>query len=638
MHQGRLVTMLGTVLFLDVLRAFLPSLITLFGQAGSTGPELMGAFALVWFLTPLPLVFLARRFPPLALSLSAGVLLAIGRVALQATEGGDPQLYLSSILVGTGAVWLVCTVMTTATDGRMSAHGVMTGMVAGVAVSAALHTALGTVDLLWRDGASAWIGATVPAPLFAALTIRILRAPAAPPKPTRHRTWLAVGPLFLLSGLYTANPAVAETVGGSHLAAAALAAVAVLSVALAAHPGRLTLDPLLPLTVLLAALVTLWLAELLPGDVPGAPPAWTLAVLTLGQLALAACVGWAATHTTTTASTRRTGVLATAGLMGFAGMLFAFYAAYDLHISNTYVPFAALLPLAVAVLPRSGSPAPPVPRHVLPVAVVTTVLTLVVTALLPPPRPAASAPITDTDTLRVAAYNVRMGFGVDGRLSTAEQAEVLRGLDAEVIALSEVDRGWLLNGSHDGLSMLAGHLGMTAYWGPADGPFWGDALLTDLPVDHVRGHTLPDSGPTGAQALEVTLDWSGTEVTVFSTHLQPRGHDADDPSARAQLDALMEIVGAAHERGGPVVVAGDLNLEPEELPRGGLLHDAFADVRPFPTMVAATRSDQQIDHILTTGELTASDPANPDVPYSDHRPVAVTLTLSGRPVQRPRRS
>lgn len=43
-------------------------------------------------------------------------------------------------------------------------------------------------------------------------------------------------------------------------------------------------------------------------------------------------------------------------------------------------------------------------------------------------------------------------------------------------------------------------------------------------------------------------------------------------------------------------------------------------------MAADTRSDQQIDHVLATEELTASDPANPDVPHSDHRPVAVTLT------------
>ncbi|WP_435109073.1 hypothetical protein [Nocardiopsis synnemataformans] len=57
----------------------------------------------------------------------------------------------------------------------------------------------------------------------------------------------------------------------------------------------------------------------------------------------------------------------------------------------------------------------------------------------------------------------------------------------------------------------------------------------------------------------------------------------------------------------------------------GLL-DAFRDARPFPTLPGETGSDQQIDHVLHTGDLVPSDPANPDVPHSDHRPVAVTLT------------
>ena len=626
MHQGRLVTMLGTVLLLDVLRIFLPSLITLFGQAGATGPEFMGAFALVWFLAPLPFVYLARWVPPLAPALTAGGLLAVGRVALQATEGGDPQLYPASSLVGLGVVGLVCTVMATVTDGRVSALGVMTGVVSGVAASAALHTALGTVDPLWRDGVLPWVGVLLLAVAYLGAAIRAWRATSVPPMPTPPRTWLALGPLLFLSGLYTANPAVAETIGGTPYAASALAVVAVASVAVVARPRWISPDPFVPLAVLLAVLTTLALAVHLPADVPGTLPSWTLIALLLGQPALAASVGWAATNTITAASPTRTGVLATLGSVSFVVLVFAFYAAYDLHTSNTYVPFAALLLLTAAILPRTGYTVPPPPEHVLPVAAAAAALTLVVTVAVPLARPRAEAPEPTADGLRVAAYNVRMGFGMDGRFSVAEQADTLRELDADVIALSEVDRGWLLNGGHDGLSLLADHLGMTAYWGPADGPFWGDAVLTNLPVTSVLGHVLPESGPTGAQALEVTVDHDGTEVTVISTHLQPEGYDLGNPTAREQLDALFEIASDAHTRGTPVVVAGDLNFEPEELPLGEVLHDAFADVRPFPTMAADTRSDQQIDHILSTEDLTASDPAGPDVPHSDHRPIAVTLT------------
>lgn len=640
MHQGRLLTTLGTVLLLDVLRVFLPSLITLFGQAGATSPELIGAYALVWFLAPFVFVGLARRVPPLGIALAAGALLAVGRVGLQFTQGGYPQLYLASALVGVGAVWLVCTAMATAADGRLTAHGMMVGVVAGTAASAVIHTALGTVDLVWRAGALAWAAVLVVALAFPVLAALVWRTAAAAAAPTRARAWLALGPLLFLAGLYTANPAVAQTVGATPYSAAALSVVAVLSVALAASPRRFTPNPLLPLAVLLAALTTLWLAPQLPNDVPGTLPAWTLAALLLGQLALATCAGWATAGTPepdALVSPVRTGLLASVGLLLLVVLVFAFYAAYDLHVPNEYVPFAALAVLAAAILPRTrGAATVPDQRRTHQVIAVAAAVALAATVTAPLLRTSGadsgSASGSDTAELRVAAYNVRMGFGMDGRLSVAEQAEVLRELDADVIALSEVDRGWLLNGGHDGLSLLAGHLGMNAYWGPADGPFWGDALLTDLPVTEVRGYPLPDSGPTGAQALAVTMEWADAEVTVISTHLQPEGYDLGNPSARGQFDELLLLADQVRERtSAPVVVAGDLNFEPEEmrLAQSGLL-DAFAEVRPFPTMVSGARSDQQIDHVLISEDLAPSDPANPDVPHSDHRPIAVTLTPAGQ--------
>lgn len=634
MHQGRLVTAFGTVLLLDVLRVFLPSLITLFGQAGATSPELVGAYALAWFLVPLPFVALARRLPPLGVALAAGAALAVGRVGLQFTQGGDPQLYLASALVGLGAVWLVCTAMATAVDGRATGHGVMVGLVAGLAASTAAHTALGTVDLVWREGPAAWVAVFV-APLGLLLTAaRAWRATPGDPAPIRPRGWLALGPLLFLAGLYTANPAVAQTIGGTPFAAAALSVVAVLSVLVAANPRRYTPNPLLPLAVLFAILTTLWLAPLLPGEAQGTLPAWSLAALLLGQPALAACAGWAATAGTRAPT--RTGLLAASGLLLFVVLVFAFYAAYDLHAPNDHVPFVALAVLAAAILPRATAvrPTPGGGRTLLRTTTAAAALTLAATVVAPIARTGAPAPESGAEGLRVAAYNVRMGFGMDGRLSVAEQADALRALDADVVALSEVDRGWLLNGGHDGLSMLAERLGMTAYWGPADGPFWGDAVLTSLPVTEVRGHALPASGPTGAQALAVTMEWADTEVSVIATHLQPEGYDLANPSASDQMSALMLVAEETRwTTRAPVVIAGDLNFEPEELPlegwSGGDYQDAFASVRPFPTMAADTRSDQQIDHILTSDDLVPSDPANPDVPHSDHRPIAVTLSLAG---------
>lgn len=630
MRQDRVATAVGTVLFLDALRVFLPSLITLFGQAGTTSPALMGAYALAWFLAPWPFVLLARRLPLAATAFAAAGAMAVGRLAIQAAGGGDAQLYAASATVGAGTVWLVCTAMASASDGRLRGAGVMTGVVAGVAASTVVHTLVGTVDLAWRPAPVAWGPVLTVVALFALLLVRVRGTAPGPPRPAPPRAWLALGPLLFLSGLATANPAIGQAVAESHLGAAAVATAAVLSVAAARYPRALSGHPWAALGVLLAALLCLVWAPSLAG---ASGTALSLAALLVGQCALAACAGWAVRPVRPDATAARTGVSAAGGLLLLVVLVFAYYASYDLYVPHAYVPFAALAALAAAVAPRGTEgprPADVPTRRVLATTAGVGALTLVTTALYP--LGAAPAPAIDTrgDGLRVAAYNVRMGYGMDGRLALREQAAALRDLAPDVVVLSEVDRGWMLNGGHDGLSLLAADLGMAAYWGPADGPFWGDAVLTSLPVTRERAHALTPSGPTGAQALEVTVDWEGAEVTVVSTHVQPADYGFGDDSSRAQLRDIARIALDARERGNPVVVAGDLNVEPDD-PAWGLLTehglaDAFDDARPFPTLPARTGSDQQIDHVLHTDDLVPGDPANPDVPHSDHRPVAVTLT------------
>ncbi|MEK8107649.1 hypothetical protein NKG94_26060 [Micromonospora sp. M12] len=52
---------LGVILLIDVLRVWLPGIITIFGQAASTPAELMGAFALGWFVLALGAPAVVRR-------------------------------------------------------------------------------------------------------------------------------------------------------------------------------------------------------------------------------------------------------------------------------------------------------------------------------------------------------------------------------------------------------------------------------------------------------------------------------------------------------------------------------------------------------------------------------------------------
>src|SRR5699024_8589770 len=144
--------------------------------------------------------------------------------------------------------------------------------------------------------------------------------------------------------------------------------------------------------------------------------------------------------------------------------------------------------------------------------------------------------------LRILAYNVRMGYGMDGTFDARGVAELIAAEDPDVVLLSEVDRAWLLNGGQDQLTILSRLLDLPAHFGPAADPVWGDAILTDLPVRWGEPVPLPSFGAvTGAQALPAHGAAGGRQWTVISTHIQP--HPGPGDGSLAQAEVLADLVG-----------------------------------------------------------------------------------------------
>ncbi|MDM4777950.1 hypothetical protein QTS76_01515 [Micromonospora sp. b486] len=105
-----------------------------------------------------------------------------------------------------------------------------------------------------------------------------------------------------------------------------------------------------------------------------------------------------------------------------------------------------------------------------------------------------------------------MGFGLDGRLDLDAVARELRG--ADVVLLSEVDRGWWLNGGHDTLALLAGRLEMPYVFAPAADPVWGDAVLSRFPMRSGQTRRLtartarrPGRRPSASRSTSAAGNW-----------------------------------------------------------------------------------------------------------------------------------
>ncbi len=155
--------------------------------------------------------------------------------------------------------------------------------------------------------------------------------------------------------------------------------------------------------------------------------------------------------------------------------------------------------------------------------------------------------------MRLATYNIHACIGADGRFDPERIVKVLHEIDTDVVTLQEVEHNTI--DGDDLLDYLAAKTGMTAIAGPTllrENRYYGNAILTRLPVLSVTrvDLSLPQREPRGA--LDVMLDWQGQRLQVVSTHLGLRPWER-----RQQVRRLLTLFesGSADVS----VLLGDLN-------------------------------------------------------------------------------
>jgi endonuclease/exonuclease/phosphatase family metal-dependent hydrolase len=247
--------------------------------------------------------------------------------------------------------------------------------------------------------------------------------------------------------------------------------------------------------------------------------------------------------------------------------------------------------------------------------------------------------------VRVATFNVFSGRAPDGTWDEARFRHAVAVLDADVLALQEVDRGQDRSGGADLTAIAAEAMGSVAHrftpalagtpdgWVAAAGdepegtPLYGVALLSRLPVrewrevriapapgrlPHLWGRRLAWVRDETRAAVVAEVETPVGVVEVVGTHLSFLR-----PWNRWQLRRLVHDLGAAHH---PRLLLGDLNMWPRPATRiTGLA--PLASARTFP----APRPREQIDHVLGSPGFRATDAHAVRLPMSDHRALVVDL-------------
>ena len=237
-------------------------------------------------------------------------------------------------------------------------------------------------------------------------------------------------------------------------------------------------------------------------------------------------------------------------------------------------------------------------------------------------------------TLRVLTYNIHHGEGTDGNIDLSRQAEIVKSVQPDLVALQEVDQRTERTSGVNQLEELARLTGMHAQFGKAmdySGGSYGVAVLSRWPIVSTLNQPLPafpDREPRTALMVLVRVDAAGPLLQFTSTHLD-QGRDEGNRLAQvSHLNALPVREGAQD------ILAGDINSRPDTEVMKVLESQWTNATTADPSLPPAADGRPRFrgDYILVRPahcwrviEANVLD----DRVASDHRPVFVVLEWTG---------
>lgn len=646
---------LVTALAVELIRATGP----MFDRAFSAGIVVVAVTALGTYVAPgVAAALLVRGRPVTGRAVLAGVgALAVARVLVQVLDGvARYWATLGAAALAVGVVVVVVSLVVPTAGAAASALAVTVG----AALAAGVSLVLGTWDSIWHGGVAGWLPPAVVSlgAVACAWPLRGDRLSGAGPGP--RRVWV-LGPFLGIALMVTLNPAyLASQLGLSlSVAAAALAAGTCLAAVLTLWSLRRQTRSGMPAAVRAVVLVGAATLVLFPVTAEGENAEGLLATGLVVAVALLVAVSTASLATAWAAPLpARTPVRAGAALAGSASAvglgiilpLLVYQVDYDVPLGfpNELVVLAAFVAVALGGLRRPAAAPADAPggashaaargavaasawRPAVPALTVAVVLVLTgavvnriqIEESMRVAGGPADAPLT------LLSWNLHYGVTQEPGLDLGRMADVINGSGAQVVALQEVSRGWIMGGGADMATYLARATGMRVVAAPAADRQFVNVLLVSPsvgePQDVVRTRLPYGDGPQQRSAITATVrNAAGTPFVVTSAHLQHR--EENTPTRLQQLGVLMSADIASSPA---AVIAGDFNSEPgwpEIAAVEGAGYVSAQDTAGDPSQLTfpAQAPEVRIDWVFGTGVTFEDVRVLPDG-GSDHRPILATV-------------
>lgn len=239
-------------------------------------------------------------------------------------------------------------------------------------------------------------------------------------------------------------------------------------------------------------------------------------------------------------------------------------------------------------------------------------------------------------TLRVLSYNIHYGQGNDGEYNLERLADVIKSTKPDLVALQEVDVGVKRSGRLHEVRILGELTNLKSYFGPTqhyEGGLYGNAVLTNLPVENVLIQPLPyteatpklTTYPRGMISVVVILP-SDQRINFISTHFQ-HSIEADRVDEAKSVNKFFGSDNMA------TILAGDMNAVPGSEPITILEEKWKNAIDPAASPTAPSANPRsRIDYVFYRGEsLTmVSSEVIAEPVASDHCPVLAVFGVRSK--------
>lgn len=240
---------------------------------------------------------------------------------------------------------------------------------------------------------------------------------------------------------------------------------------------------------------------------------------------------------------------------------------------------------------------------------------------------------------RVTTYNIHKCQGLDRRVRPKRIADVLREIDADVVALQEVVGMDEAKRERNQVRAIAEELGFEFRIGEnrrLHGAAYGNAVLSRFSITSSHNHDLSwrRYEPRGCLEVNVLVDANPsrkTTVQIFNLHLGTGFFER-----RYQAHRLLDVIGRENERALPRIILGDFNEWTRGLTTRLLsLHLNSAEpeqrlgrARTYPGIFPLLHLDHIYFNSLLNVESISVHRSRLALAASDHLPIVAEFSLA----------